>query len=483
MIENGMKRVQTYSFSRYFLPLLRDMYAGDRMQTWERKSLPSSEDGKRHVNSSGALRSPLMKAWWRQLIDLPAKQGYISRKESHPVFLSKKIKLEVSEHDAATLEFMQGKCRGLYNWWVMRLRAGEPWSFADAKKSLQASKQHDPELRQVYGKLLHEVYYRLDGAMSAFFRRVKAGETPGFPRVRPRHSFFTLCYPACYLKIEGNSLTLPTGGGGKHGPKKFPNIVATLTETPPEGFREVAISRDARGNYFASFSYRTQEAEQQPGDVVAFDLGIKTLAIGVNEQGRVYTVGGFKGSRWYNRQLDKLRSKRDRCKKKSRRYIHLSKVYQRVSEKKRNKRQDSHHKASHLIAHTLVERTVVVGDLSQRQMVTKEHVERNKHQNRAVFNDWGLYGFVQMLVYKCVLSGKALVFLDERYTSKECSCCGHWQDMPLWKRVYHCSTCGLVMDRDENSAHNILQRYLARLGPHTGDPVRCADVFTAIEHV
>jgi transposase len=38
------------------------------------------------------------------------------------------------------------------------------------------------------------------------------------------------------------------------------------------------------------------------------------------------------------------------------------------------------------------------------------------------------------------------------------------------------------MDRDENSAVNILMRFLARLGPHTGDPVRCAEVFTAIEH-
>jgi putative transposase len=37
-----------------------------------------------------------------------------------------------------------------------------------------------------------------------------------------------------------------------------------------------------------------------------------------------------------------------------------------------------------------------------------------------------------------------------------------------------------VMDRDENSAVNILKRFLAWLGPHTGDPVRCADVFTAI---
>src|SRR5712691_2547184 len=247
------------------------------------------------------------------------------------MLLSKKIKIEVSEQDAATLEFMQGKCRGLYNWWVMRLRAGERWNFAEAKKSLQESKQYDPELHQVYGKLLHEVYYRLDNAMKAFWRRLEAGEKPGFPRVRPRHNLFTLCYPAMYLKIMGNVLILPTGGKGKK--KKYPNIIATLTELPPADFREVAVSRDARGHYYASFSYKEQEAEQEQGSVVAFDLGIKTLAVGVNEQGRVYSVGGFKGGRWYNKQLDKIRSKRDKCKKKSRRYIHLSKVYKRVAEK------------------------------------------------------------------------------------------------------------------------------------------------------
>ena len=382
--------------------------------------------------------------------------------------LCTKIKLEVSEQDAATLEFMQSKCRGLYNWWVMRLRTGETWNFKRCKKTLAESRLHDPELDDVYGKLLAEVYYRLDGAMGAFFRRVKAGETPGFPRVRPRHTFFTLCYPAMYLEIEGNHLTLPTGGRGKH--KRFPNMVVKLTDTPPVDFGEVAISRDARGNYYASFTYKEDEHvaphEETQSDVVAFDVGIKTLATGVNEQGRVYTLGGFKGHQWYNKQLDKIRSKRDKCKKKSRRYIHLSKVYKRVSEKKQNKRKDSLHKASHFISHKMVERTVVVGDLSQRQMVTKQHVDRNKSLNRAVYNEWGVYTFAQMLQYKCDLYGKELVFLDERNTSKQCSGCGNLQSMPLWKRTYCCTNCGLVMDRDVNSAHNILTRFLAGQPPH-----------------
>ncbi len=368
------------------------------------------------------------------------------------MLLCKKIKLNVTERDAATLEFMQAKCRALYNWWVMRLRDGEAWpGWKRAKATLQESKQHDPDLKQVYGKLLHEVYFRLDAAIQAFFRRVQAGEKPGFPRVRPRHCFFTLVYPGSYITVEGKTLILPTGGKGAKN-KQHPNVEAELTEEPPQGYREVAISRDARGTYSASFSYRHEEDEQQPGEVVAFDLGIKTLATGVNEQGRFYHVGGFKGGQWYNRQLDKLRSKRDKCKKKSRRSIHLSTVYKRVAQKKRNKQRDSLHKASHLIAHKLVERTVVIGDLSQRQMVMKEHQERNKYRNRAVFNDWGLYTFTEMLTYKCQLYGKELVLENERNTSKACSRCGKVQAMPLWKRTYCCMECGLVMDRDDNSA-------------------------------
>ena len=398
------------------------------------------------------------------------------------MLISKKIRLIISPQDAATLEWMQGKCRGLYNWWVMRLRDGEKWpGWEVAKKTLQESKVHDPELRYVYGKLLQEVFFRLDAAIQAFFRRVKNGEKPGFPRVRPRHNFFTLIYPAMYIKVEGMHITLPTGAKGKN--KRYPDVVATLTEEAPTGYRDVAISRDGRGRYYASFARKVQEEQKQEHDngVLAIDLGIKTLATGVNEQRRFYHIGGFKGSAWYNRQLDKLRSRRDRCKKGSKRFLHLSRVYKRVSQKKRNKRQDCHHKASHLIAHTLVERTVVVGDLSQRQMVMKEHKERNKHLNRAVYNDWGLYAFVQMLAYKCKRHGKEFVILDERNTSKQCSGCGILQAMPLWKRTYCCVECGLIMDRDDNSALNILMRFLARLEPHTGDPVRCADVFTATE--
>ena len=216
------------------------------------------------------------------------------------MLIAKKIRLEVSEQDAATLEWMQGKCRALYNWWVMRLRNGEKWpGWKAAKKTLQASKAYDPELQWVYGKLLAEVYFRLDGAMKAFFRRVKNGEKPGFPRVRPRHCFFTLIYPAMYIQVEGKALRLPTGGKGKN--KRYPDVIAKLTEEAPTGYKDVALSRDGQGHYYASFVHEVKEETHEQEGVVAFDLGVKTLAVGVNEQGRFYHIGGFKGNRWYNK--------------------------------------------------------------------------------------------------------------------------------------------------------------------------------------
>ena len=49
----------------------------------------------------------------------------------------------------------------------------------------------------------------------------------------------------------------------------------------------------------------------------------------------------------------------------------------------------------------------------------KEHTERNKHLNRAVYNDWLLYTFIQMLMHKCTLYGKELVILAEVFTAMD----------------------------------------------------------------
>jgi putative transposase len=106
--------------------------------------------------------------------------------------------------------------------------------------------------------------------------------------------------------------------------------------------------------------------------------------------------------------------------------------------------------------------------IHKKEHETRKVQKKRRIRNRIVFNDLGLYGFVQMLEYKCLRFGKELYIISERDTTRICSACKHEQDMPLWKRTYRCENenCGLVMDRDENSAVNIYQRFVARLGPH-----------------
>ncbi len=83
----------------------------------------------------------------------------------------------------------------------------------------------------------------------------------------------------------------------------------------------------------------------------------------------------------------------------------------------------------------MAERAVVIGDHALRLMVipkkenqTPKEKTTRRIRNRMVYNDWGLYRFVQMLTYKCLRFGKELHIINEHDTIKRChvaSC--HWQ--------------------------------------------------------
>ena len=74
--------------------------------------------------------------------------------------------------------------------------------------------------------------------------------------------------------------------------------------------------------------------------------------------------------------------------------------------------------------------------------------------------------FFAHLLGKAEEAGRAVVRVNPAYTSQTCSGCGHRQEMPLSVRVYECSSCGLVIDRDHNGSKNILDQALKAVGRH-----------------
>src|SRR6476661_7484279 len=91
-------------------------------------------------------------------------------------------------------------CRQIYNAaigerreaWRMR---GVSVTYYQQKAELPSIKEAMPEYGEVHSQVLQDVVLRVDRAFQAFFRRMKAGETPGYPRFQGRERFNSLTYP------------------------------------------------------------------------------------------------------------------------------------------------------------------------------------------------------------------------------------------------------------------------------------------------
>lgn len=80
---------------------------------------------------------------------------------------------------------------------------------------------------------------------------------------------------------------------------------------------------------------------------------------------------------------------------------------------------------------------------------------KNLDANRALYRV-GSYAFKLRLEEKAASAGAEVRYVPKGTpTTKQCSCCGNIKSMKLSDRIYSCPVCGSVLDRDQNSAHNV----------------------------
>src|SRR4029078_8991209 len=92
------------------------------------------------------------------------------------------------------------ECRWLYNHLLAERRDAwehrhESLRLYDPQATLPTLKATRAALADVHSQVLQNVAVRLDLAFQAFFRRVRAGETPGYPRFRGVGGYTSLTYP------------------------------------------------------------------------------------------------------------------------------------------------------------------------------------------------------------------------------------------------------------------------------------------------
>jgi len=210
------------------------------------------------------------------------------------------------------------------------------------------------------------------------------------------------------------------------------------------------VSRTA-DRWFVSFTVEVERGlparpsrRRRTGGAVGVDLGVKHLAVLSTGE----TVPNPKHYQRAERRLRRASRAYARSKPGSagrrQRAAQLATIHVRVA----NQRHNGLHKLTTRLARS--HDVIVVEDLHVAGMI------RNRRLARAV-SDAGMGEIRGQLAYKTRWHGSTLVVADRWYpSSKTCSGCG-WRNpsLTLSDRMFHCQSCGLVLDRDANAAINL----------------------------
>ncbi len=304
-------------------------------------------------------------------------------------------------------------------------------------RRVKERKATNPWAKDIHSHVLQTVVGDLDKAFDAFFRRVKAGATAGYPRFKGRNRWrsFGLKEYGNGFKLDGRRLKL--SGIGR---------VRVRWHRPIEGqIKTLRISKKA-GKWYASFSCVIDEPTRLPqtGKDGGIDVGLSAL---------ITTSEGDKKEhpRFYRNAQRALRVAQRRVARRkkggSNRRVAVAQL-QRQHERIANARKDFLNK----LANDLVQRydRIALEDLVITRMV---------HGNLAksiLDAGWGY--LVQRLTHKAANAGRVVVLVDPRSTSKTCSQCGATVEGLTLKDRWVTCACGLSLDRDHNAAINILKR-------------------------
>ena len=240
---------------------------------------------------------------------------------------------------------------------------------------------------------------------------------------------------------------------------KLGDVEIKLHRQLPENaiLKNVTISRDSAGDFFASLGFYDERYDRNLCDNKVVDKKTRLKAIGLDYSSPKFFVSdlgvspeSFHAYLKAEKRLAHWQKKLSRAKKDSNRYKKLRIRVNRLHRRVVNQRKDFAHKLSTAIADDVD--IVCVEDLNLKGIANKKcHLGKHTYDNA--------YGrFLKYLAYKLRDRGKYLVKVGRFYpSSKTCSHCGAInRNLKRSDRIWTCSECGCELERDINAAMNIL---------------------------
>ena len=353
----------------------------------------------------------------------------------------------------AQLDRILAECATLYNAALQEWRdayrlAGVSVNVFHQNKEFTAVRAQDAFWGNVHTLVGRGVLRRLENARQAFYRRVKNGEKPGFPRYKSRRRWHCIQIAGAYSgMVKDNHLSI----------KGLPRIKFKVKrELPPsENLQSISIVRRGR-RVDVNLTYKVdlEPLPSQSGKAVGIDMGVTdrmALSTGETYDRRVVD----------REDIAKKQRRLARCQKGSREWRKRVRILANAHSKARvRNRNDCHQTTTDIVRRF---DTIAVEDLQIRNMTgsakgTLEEPGRNVKAksglNREVLaQTWGLVR--QQLAYKAEWAGRRFVEVAPHNTSITCSGCGHLDRASRAGKLFCCLACGLKMDADVNAAINV----------------------------
>jgi len=349
-----------------------------------------------------------------------------------------KFRMYPNKQQQAMLDVTLETCRHLYNTALADRKncyelEGISRSYEDQAATLTLEKK-EGKWQGVFSQVSQDVLKRVDKAFKAFFRRVKAGDKPGYPRFKGEGWYKSFTYPQVGFKLEGSKLTLSKIGS-----------IRIFKHREVEGkIKTCTIKKDNLGRWYAILVTEIEEVPQiEPKIAIGVDVGLKnliTLSTGEIVEYPRYYVKSEKKLAAAQRSLSR-KKKGSANRRKAR--IKVAKLHQRVQ----HLRDEFLHQTSRRLVDSAD--LIVFENLNIQGMLKNHHLAKH-------IQDHAWSKLIKFTQDKAEKAGKVVEFVDARYTSQKCSQCGIIVPKTLADRVHLCPNCGLEMDRDLNASMNIL---------------------------
>jgi putative transposase len=335
-----------------------------------------------------------------------------------------------------------------------------------------------PELKEQYinwkklnSKAVQTIATEIYGSYRSFFNLIKKDKTARPPRKIDSDYYHTIVWNQSGWIIQSNIITI----------NKIPFEYKSKIDISTLDIKEIKI-KFVRNKWLCDLiveePIKYEDDLRIKTKVLAIDLGLEKLAVGVDNKGKMIVLKNKskKINDYYQKEIAKVQNKRSKTTKGSKRNLQLKKVLNKCYHKKNEQIKQTLHIQSKKLAN-MNYNTIIVGDLNVKKLMNTEGVNENKKGIRKSFHNSNINMFLQFLKYKCQSRNTNLTKIDEKWTTQLNCLTGKLfkHKIELKDRKVQLSDT-IIIDRDLNSAINILHRWFENHFASMNEPLDLSNV-------